>query len=104
MRVVDKFIFMFLLISCQETEYTNRQCDQLARHTYKGLPKAASKFKKYCTNKNLQWSPEKCKEVFQKVILKTSRKKLEEEYGEEYLECLSENDIEKFGSYLLENK
>lgn len=80
------------------------ECNQLARHTYKGLPKAAAKFKKSCQKMPLQWSPKRCEEVFQKIVLRTPKATLIESYGPEYTECLSENDLEKFGSYLLENK
>lgn len=97
-------ILLSLSIGCQDSQPDIEECNQLARETYKGLPKAASRFKKYCLDKQLSWSPERCKEVFQRVVLKTPKKMLIEKYGEEFLECLSENDMQKFGSYLLENK
>lgn len=102
MKLILFVILVLMTASCQEQKPDIKECDQLARHTYKGLPKAAARYKKYCMKMNLSWSPERCKEVFQKVVLRTPKKTLDHLYGEEFMECFSDNDIEKFGAYLTE--
>ena len=97
-------IFFGLFIGCQDNQPDIKECESLARLTYKGLPRAATRFKKYCSDKKLNWSTARCKEVLQLVVLKTPKSDLVEKYGNEFLECLSENDIKNFGVYLLENK
>ena len=90
-------ILLSLTIGCQDTETISvAECDKLARETYKGLPKSANKYKKFCMNKALSWSPARCKEAFQRMVLKTPKKMLVEKYGEEFQECFSENDMQKF--------
>ena len=94
------FTLFFLFSSCQEGPFTDAECERFARLTYKGLPKPAARFKKHCQTRDLTWSPKKCEIVFKKMVVRTSYKKLVSEYGEEFMECFSQNDIEKFGPHL----
>lgn len=95
-----KLVLILLLISCQVDDYSNLDCEKFARETYRGLPKSAHKFKKYCSKRELNWSTEKCKQALKDLILGKSKKYLETNYGKVVMECYSQKDLEKFGQHL----
>jgi len=63
---------------------------------YKGIPQAATDFKKYCSGREIKYTSIVCQKALQDLILVPNRAELEKKYGDKVFGCFTENDLEKF--------
>lgn len=97
-KCLNKFwlIVFILLISCTKKDYTQRDCELFSMHSYRGLPEAMVKYKKYCTKYELHYTKEHCQKALTDLILYGDENFLKEKYGTDIMQCFTERNLEKF--------
>ena len=89
------FLLVFALAGCNES-YNQADCEILSMEKYKGIPKSSHLFDKHCANRDIKFTREICQKALQKLIMGTTKKALNKEFGPEVINCFTGNDLQKF--------
>ena len=93
---MKRILIFSLLLSCQSEEFSKEKCEKLSREAYKGLPMAASKFAKNCSDFRLKYSQNYCQKAFEDLVMHGDGEKLKNEYGSKILDCFSKRQKGEF--------
>jgi hypothetical protein len=95
MRIL--LLSLLILSSCLEkSEYSQEECELLSMQSYRGIPKKAHLFKKYCQSRELNYTAELCQKAFSDLLMLRDTEALKKKYGDQILECFHASTLKKY--------
>ena len=96
MSSIIKIIFLVLILSSCNGELTQKECEILSMKKFKGIPSASHKFDKECNKKEIIYTAKKCQAALNILVMGTTEKALQKQFGPLIINCFTKNDLEKF--------
>lgn len=89
-------ISILIFSSCEKKIYTETECNDLSMKSFKGMPKAANEFQKYCQSIIIKYTHDLCQEALNELIISGNYSGIIQKHGNPISGCFTENDLNKF--------